>query len=174
MHLLFVLTKCSFNLFHSLRQFFKLQEITLCDLNDLGSFIFTVERRHRRKCFGGNNANCLVCNWAVLGGMCVNHLRWACPKIWTPIYDNAVTFGESVTALCLPPCPPDFEYKQITSCGFCQLSRESEMETPALGEDDLTIKKCPRKFTDSKGRESVDSCRCDEVVMRTLCLFEPF
>ena len=93
------------------------------------SSIFTVERRHRRKCFGGNNANCLVCNRAVLGGMCVNRLRWACPKTWTPIYDNAVTFGESVTALCLPPCPPDFEYKQITSCGFCQLSRESDGNT---------------------------------------------
>ena len=48
------------------------------------------------------------------------------------------------------------------------------METPALGEDDLTIKKCLRKFTDSKGRESVDSCRCDKVVMRTSCLLEPF
>ena len=34
-HLLFVLVK-RFNLFHFLRQFFELQEIILCDLNDLG------------------------------------------------------------------------------------------------------------------------------------------
>ena len=106
--------------------------------------------------------------------MCVNHLRWVYPKTWTPIYDNAVMFGESVTVLCLPPCPRDFEYKQITDCGVRQLSWESGMETPALGEDDFAIKKRPRKFADSKGRESADSCRCDKVMMRTSCLLEPF
>ena len=28
--------------------------------------------------------------------------------------DDAVMVGELVTALCLPPWPPDFEYKQTT------------------------------------------------------------
>ena len=134
------------------------------------SFIFTVEWRHGRECFVDNNTNCLVCN-----GMFVNHLRWVCPKTRMPIYDNAVTFSESVTALCLPPCPPDFECKQITDCGVRQLSWESGMETPALpGENDLAIKKRPRKFTDSKGREGSDSCRCDKVMMRTSRLLELF
>ena len=63
----------------------------------------------------------------------MNHLRWVCPKTWTPIYDNAVTFGESVTALCLPPCPPDFEYKQITDYGLetSALSRLGGMTSPS-------------------------------------------
>ena len=30
------------------------------------------------------------------------------------MWDNAVMVGELVTALCLPPWPPDFEYKQTT------------------------------------------------------------
>jgi hypothetical protein len=59
------------------------------------------------------------------------------------------------------------------------LGWESGAETLAFGEDHLVVEKHPYKLTDDNRCKSADPSRadlgcCHKVVVRTLCLFEPF
>jgi len=73
--LFFVVIECFPDAVYPLQHVFELWVILSRD-SDKPSFVYpTTEQRHVRKCIGGNNANRLVCSWAVLEGMWVNHVE---------------------------------------------------------------------------------------------------